>query len=256
MNFPIYLISMEKDAERREKLKASFPESYEKFILVDAVNGGELSAKEYFDLAVGVKVLTPGQVGCSLSHVAALEDFLATDEPCALIVEDDIIGNEKSIETLSKILDKMFAHVSEFFLHCGGFCPKCKLFVLKRQNIGKEVFEIPPDSYGYLYMTSSYVVTRAVALEIVKRQRERLHEADDWLYLLGGICCGAYYSHIFSHPHDTGYASHIEHDKEILKKRRTAVLRQKIARETARILRQAWRTIRVLTGGYKTIKTE
>ena len=33
--------------------------------------------------------MTSGEVGCTTSHLKALKEFLETDEPCALIMEDD-----------------------------------------------------------------------------------------------------------------------------------------------------------------------
>ena len=33
--------------------------------------------------------MSSGEVGCTTSHLKALKEFLETDAPCALIMEDD-----------------------------------------------------------------------------------------------------------------------------------------------------------------------
>ena len=38
--------------------------------------------------------LQPGEVGCYLSHKKAIEQFLSTDAPYAIVFEDDAIPNE------------------------------------------------------------------------------------------------------------------------------------------------------------------
>lgn len=48
------------------------------------------------------KILTPGEVGCALSHVKALEYFLETDDSYCLILEDDIKGGDKELNELKK----------------------------------------------------------------------------------------------------------------------------------------------------------
>ena len=98
----IYLISLAKDTKRRELLQQKFS-SYDSFKLIDAVDGRELNAREYYKIispsfkAYG-KVLSPAEVGCSLSHVKAYEAFLASEAKFALIFEDDVIGDDNAIK--------------------------------------------------------------------------------------------------------------------------------------------------------------
>ena len=67
------------------------------------IKGGELSAKQYFEQAVKgrSKPLTPGELGCTLSHVQALNIFLQTEDDYALIFEDDaILPTDFSLQTI------------------------------------------------------------------------------------------------------------------------------------------------------------
>src|SRR5690554_7645668 len=101
----IYLVSLEQDTERREKLKERFPETYNEFIHINAVDGRILSAKEYYQKTLPYfisqnKVMSPAELGCTLSHIKALEAFLQTNEPYALILEDDVIGSDQDLDSL------------------------------------------------------------------------------------------------------------------------------------------------------------
>lgn len=74
----IYLISLEQDIQRRTELAKRFPKTYPNMQWIQAVNGKDLSAKEYFSYAqqyfnIHQKIITPSEVGCTLSHIQALE---------------------------------------------------------------------------------------------------------------------------------------------------------------------------------------
>lgn len=107
----IYLISLEQDIQRRSELAQRFPENYPKMHWIKAINSNGFSAKDYFSYATQYfhshkKMITPSEVGCTLSHIKALEIFLKTDEEYALILEDDIIGEDESIKIIKSIILK------------------------------------------------------------------------------------------------------------------------------------------------------
>ena len=71
----VFVISLKSDEARREKLKERF-KNYGEFKLVEAVGGRAMSAKEYYGYALpGLeaygRLLSPSEVGCSLSHARA-----------------------------------------------------------------------------------------------------------------------------------------------------------------------------------------
>ena len=102
-NIPIYLVSLEQDTKRREELKLRFPNHYDDFIQINAVDGRKISAKEYYDKTIEYfiktnKTMSPSELGCTLSHIKALEEFIKTNNNYALILEDDVIGEDKDIK--------------------------------------------------------------------------------------------------------------------------------------------------------------
>ena len=75
----IYIVSIEeeKSPRLRKFLSQNFFEQGTLPITKIGIKGGELSAKEYFEKGVKgrSKPLTPAELGCTLSHLSALENF-------------------------------------------------------------------------------------------------------------------------------------------------------------------------------------
>ena len=87
---PIYYINLDEEPNRAESLENQFKEfEIENFTRISAHDGRE---DDLSDIIKGCypKGLTSGEVGCVTSHLKALKHYLETsDEPCALIMEDD-----------------------------------------------------------------------------------------------------------------------------------------------------------------------
>ncbi len=75
----IYVISIEEENSPRlsKFLSQNFFEQGNLPITRVGIKGGDLSAKEYFERAVKGREtpLTPGELGCTLSHLKALQFF-------------------------------------------------------------------------------------------------------------------------------------------------------------------------------------
>ena len=91
---PIFVISLERDVERRAAMRqelAAFD-----FEFFDAVDGDELDESAYrhrmqtdwWRIMRG-RDLSPGEIGCFLSHYALWQRMVETGTPSALILEDD-----------------------------------------------------------------------------------------------------------------------------------------------------------------------
>lgn len=89
------VVSLASAQYRRSQLVARLNAAGLDYRFVDAVLGRALSADEVSRVAPRLfmpryaRNLTPGEIGCSLSHKLVLEAFLKTSEPMALILEDD-----------------------------------------------------------------------------------------------------------------------------------------------------------------------
>ncbi|MDM1735056.1 MULTISPECIES: glycosyltransferase family 25 protein [Acinetobacter] len=152
------------------------------------VKGGELSAKEYFELAVKGrdKPLTPGELGCTLSHLAALKRFLETSDEFALILEDDaILKNDLSYQMLSDGLNKIDLP-KNLLLSIGGIqmkeCRKVRGEFCDFSLLDKKVLKVVPDFYHRVNYTVSYIVDRKMAKTLLEYHKPA-RRADDWSYL-------------------------------------------------------------------------
>ncbi|CAD7289696.1 hypothetical protein LMG7974_01774 [Campylobacter majalis] len=202
MNNKIYLISLKKDTKRREILKSRFA-NYDDFELVYGVDGRELDAKAYYShintsfKAYG-RLLTPSEVGCTLSHMIAYERFLQSGAEYALILEDDVIGDEAMINQaflLAKNMDK------NSVLICGcqdGLNDRFSAFAKRTQHM----YEVSPYSYKCIYRTASYIITQNSAKAILNTHKNAINTTDVWEYLLDKNGLKMYFADIFSHPLD------------------------------------------------------
>jgi len=98
MCFPhAYIINLDGSDVRMAEMRAELDREGLSFTRVPGVDGRGRAAQSFPEYrarrAVGFldRELLGGEVGCSLSHVACLEQFLATDEPYALVLEDDSV---------------------------------------------------------------------------------------------------------------------------------------------------------------------
>lgn len=212
----IYFISLEQDVQRREKLGKYFPKTYPKMQWIKAVNGKKLSAKGYFSYANlyfqhHQKMMTPSEVGCTLSHVQALEAFLETNEDYALILEDDVIGNDEYISYLENLIKNF--NPSGLIL-CGGQDG----FNFWKYILGKVFFEniykVPVFSIKFIFRTCSYVVDKNTARYILERQQQNFEVADAWYTIFKNSNIPFLYLDLFKHPEDLSN-SHIENERAL-----------------------------------------
>lgn len=204
----IYIISIEDEKSSRwlgftqQDFIKNLPQDFIKV----GVRGADLPTKQYFELGVkGRRIaLTPGEVGCTLSHLKALEHFLASEEEFALILEDDaIIPHDFNLDTLSKALEQMQLG-KNFIFSLGGIqmkeCLKVRGNILDQLFLNKPVLQVVPDFYHRVCYTVAYIVDRDMAETLIK-YHAKLRRADDWSYLFDfDHSASIYMAHIIDHP--------------------------------------------------------
>lgn len=217
VNIPIYFVSLKQDIARREKLKKCFPETYSSFQYIEAVDGRILSAKEYFDKTQGFfkkykHTMLPAELGCTLSHIKALEQFLASGKEFGVILEDDVIGTDEDIYLIEHILN-ILPKKNDFLFFLGMHkTPYMRYqvgFKTKQNNNRVHRF-----SYRYLYGTFAYSITRGMAEEILYMHEKCMIRADDWGELLSKKTqASVYFKNILRHP-ELMIDSHIELERK------------------------------------------
>lgn len=199
----VFVISLKSDEARREKLKERF-KNYGEFKLVEATDGRVMSAKEYYGYALpGLeaygRLLSPSEVGCSLSHVRAYEEFLKSDAGFALILEDDVIGDEIGVKKAFEMAAKMDAGSA---LICGAQDGLEGRFSAFGKKLDEDFWLVSKRSYGTIYRAAAYVLDRRAAEKLLQTHKKALCVADFWQILLLKNGLKMYFSDIFAHPLD------------------------------------------------------
>lgn len=110
MNFQVYVINLKKDIGRLDHMKEQFQEQKIDFVRIEAVDGKTEDTTDAYDnlgsLQKNGYSLSPGEIGCSLSHKKCweklLKDYEKIGTPYALVCEDDIEINTRNFK---KIID-------------------------------------------------------------------------------------------------------------------------------------------------------
>lgn len=116
----IIVISLKRAEERREKIVNQLKSLNIDSIIMDAVDGNELSEEELnktIHLPGGWRFgekFMPGEIGCTMSHIKALEIAKEENWPYLIVLEDDITiaeDFEKRIKLLFKLLPPDWEHI-------------------------------------------------------------------------------------------------------------------------------------------------
>ena len=87
---PVYYLNLDEEPERMVYMEAQLKyweiENYTRISAYDGRDGRDLG-----DILKGTYPdgMSSGEVGCTTSHLKAMKEFLKTDAPCAIMMEDD-----------------------------------------------------------------------------------------------------------------------------------------------------------------------
>lgn len=213
----IYLISLERDKQRRNLLKNKFPDHWDKFTWVKAIDASDaknqIIANNYASDCPqdARRPLSLGEKCCAISHMQCLQYFLETDEPYCIIIEDDIEGCDTDfIEALSVVKKLPSAPAVVVLGGQQGMKNAKYLFgYLQDDNF----WEIPEKSITFLTRACCYALNRDAAQKLLKSQNSCLRRSDIWEYYFK-LGIRFFYSDILKHPIDLEY-SRLESDRNI-----------------------------------------
>ena len=101
----IYYINLDRSPERRSHMEATFAKAGLDATRISGVDGFAMSEEERrrWNPPGRGRLQLPGEIGCFLSHRRAWEEFLATDAPHAVIMEDDAVLSSHAGEVLRRL---------------------------------------------------------------------------------------------------------------------------------------------------------
>ncbi|EFO4595486.1 glycosyltransferase family 25 protein, partial [Escherichia coli] len=162
----IYTINLFTENARREKILSLAKKLELPIKIENAIIGSNLS-KEYLDNLTNESIdkigrnLSPGEVGCYLSHIKCLKNFLSSGDEFAIILEDDVTLDYRIKDFISTI---EFKETTLFFdVMLLGYRNGYGSYWGKKKWNSHKLLRFPDCGYG----AHAYLVTRKGAEKIV-----------------------------------------------------------------------------------------
>ena len=176
-NFIVYIINLNQDKDRKTWVKKELNRvGIDNYIFISAVDGSTLPQNDldYYNSENKFwPKMSPGQVGCSMSHVKLYKDFLKTKYDYALVLEDDVLfKNNFSISLVDNILLHNFPENHIILLsNISTFFKKSRFKISKGFNLVKVIKAA---------FSSSYLIDKYAAEQLIKKNEPIKAYADDF----------------------------------------------------------------------------
>jgi glycosyl transferase family 25 len=162
-----YVISLRSEQARRsaarERLEGLVP-----YVIVDAVDGRAMSdadlqavTRHMHSRRLG-RPLTPGEVGCSLSHQRALRLFIDSGEAHALILEDDFENKPWTPSGLADLLETARGRPEVEIVKLGGY----EAFTARGRLVARRPSCALVETMTFGMCTHAYLVSRGGAVKL------------------------------------------------------------------------------------------
>lgn len=175
-----YVINMKRSVERRmymegqlqaiEGLDAEFVEAVDGRLLTAEERGQSFDDKRFEKR--NANVARPGEVGCTLSHQKCYRKMVDENEPCVLILEDDIQVTRK-IEGVLKEIEPLLKNDDPIIVLLSGWYWYLRTSSLAGCYKLANVYDA--------FLTHAYVINRAAARLMIEERP--CITADDWGYI-------------------------------------------------------------------------
>lgn len=209
-----YIINLQRSPERKEYMQNLLHEMTSLDIeFIEGVDGHQISDADkdkMFDTAKFEKryyhKCRAGEIGCTLSHQKCYQKIICSDNPYALILEDDIIlYQEKYIfdEIIKRLKKEIDTPVPKIILLSGWY------WFLKTRPLYNK-FKIT-NVYDAL-LTHAYIINREAAQLLI--ERKPFIKADDWRYIKEkGVILQAVRPHLISQKWDDSFTTLVNSPK-------------------------------------------
>ena len=170
---------------------------------IEPIMGGRLSAESYWRHLAEYysntkKIISPSELGCTLSHIKIYEKSLECDSG-SIILEEDIETTEESLISAISLCQESGVD----FIHLGWHPGVYKGTYFKGiYDHSTKLYRVNP--YSKFYGTYSYYVSKRMASELINFHRSRTRKADAWGDFFEFSKIDPYFKGIFFHPNERG----------------------------------------------------
>ena len=224
-----------------------------KSVSIFGVDGRLLSAADYFISAVEIDgIMTPGEVGCKLSHLHILK-CIYNSSTLGLVFEDDVLPPGFAV---FPVLDNLptLSEDKSFILFLGGLdgtSSQYRMLGKPLQGSPLNIHKLHPLSSRWLLRTCCYLISPAAASALLKVHSKSSYRVDDWARILEYTNIDIYYTPLFRHPLSLS-ASQIEPERRKLFKSRLRYSRGPLLRVFVQV-RSAFQLLYLLCLGYRPV---
>lgn len=159
----VFLINLDRQKDRRDFMQGELARRSVQFVRISAVDGKTAGEGELRRLSDEARAnLSPGEIGCILSHVECWQRIVDGDIPCGCIIEDDVRFGDNIVSALSDAkvaADDRGIHRLESNL----LTVDAEVEPLKTRN-GRSLYRLIARTYS----TGAYVLSRRTALELLE----------------------------------------------------------------------------------------
>lgn len=181
---PIFVINLARHNERRAFIKMQLEAVGLDFEFIDAFDG-QLLTSEYLEKnydsslakTTAGRELTPGEIGCALSHLSVYRKIIADELPFAVILEDDALIGIQFPDVCKRVLEMINPLENEAVL----FVHTQKYSNWSGQKIDKTHKLFPAVN---AYCAHGYLITQAAAKKLLEALYPVHTVADCWDYLM------------------------------------------------------------------------
>lgn len=207
----IFIVSLQQDVEKRAAISKILNEFNLDFTFIDAVYGKDLS-KQYLNSIIEKSsgaVLsrgfppTPGEIGCTLSHLKTYKKVIDRNLKWACVLEDDVILDNRFARFITTFQSNNLDPDNIYLL--GGQNGLGKQYVIKSfkniHNIGGQKFYKTIRSEKSIFRTCCYLISSELAKRLLNLSETKFILADDWHYLVKNkLVNSIYLSNFVDHP--------------------------------------------------------
>lgn len=169
----VFLINMAESADRLKFMDAQLKQLGIQYDRVQAINGRKIENKElrrifsrFHSLCAMGRRLNLGEIGCALSHCSVYRRIMDESIPCALVLEDDVVIDERINGVIKEVLSCIDVSRPQVYILSGGHTDKSNDVSIERLR-------------NAMY-TDGYVITITAAKLICDANTPIITVADQW----------------------------------------------------------------------------